>query len=101
MGVKMMGVMEGMFRLHMAEPRRQKGIAKKVPGVEMGLLGRQRGVLDCSALMRALPAKRGTREGGFRDAIESMALALLAEGVSLEKINAAAETTLDGYTNSL
>jgi hypothetical protein len=96
-----MGALDGIFRFYLAETKREKTAAKKVPGVQMGLMGRTMGVLDCSALMRALPAKRGTREGGFRDAIEAMALALLAEGVSLEKINAAAEATLDGYTNSL
>lgn len=90
-----------MFSLHgvAAKTRRPHTKAKAVQGVKDGLFGRQLGVFDASALVRLMPAERGTREGGFRDALESMALALLSQGVSLETINAAAEEVLDAYAN--
>lgn len=79
--------------------RRPQTRAKPVPGVQAGVFGRQMGVLDASSLVRLMPAERNTREGGFRDAMESMALALLSQGVSLARINAAAEEVLDAYAN--
>lgn len=74
--------------------------AKPVPGVQEGVFGRKLGVLDASALVRLMPADRDTREGGFRDALESMALALISQGVSLATINSAAEEVLDAYGNN-
>ena len=91
----------GVFSIHgvVARARRPQTKAKGVPGVKDGLFGRQLGIFDASALVRLMPADRETREGGFRDALESMALALLSKGVSLETINSAAEEVLDAYSN--
>ena len=69
-------------------------------GVDSGVFSRNGNWLDATALSRALPGDRETREGGFRDAIESMSLALFANGVALVVINDAAATALDGYGNA-
>lgn len=74
--------------------------AKPVPGIRAGVLGSQLGVMDCNRLARALPAERDTREGGFRDGLEAMILALRSHGVELAVLNAATEEVLDAYANS-
>jgi hypothetical protein len=77
----------------------QGNVAAAVGGVAVGVFSRNGRWLDATALSRALPAERDTREGGFRDGLEAMGLALFARGIDLKTINAAAAAALDGYTN--
>ncbi|TXG99953.1 MAG: hypothetical protein E6R08_00535 [Nevskiaceae bacterium] len=74
--------------------------ARDVAGVQPGVIGQQQGVLDCNQLARVLPGVRNSREGGFRDAIESMALALQRQGVDLRVLNSAVTEVLDAYANN-
>lgn len=56
--------------------------------------------LDAVALTKAIPDGDGPHGVGFRDAIESMVLALRSRGVSVDVVNDALQEVLDAYANN-
>lgn len=51
-------------------------------------------------LDKQIPTGMTLEEDAYHDALESMALALYCDGVSIEKIEAAIITAVDAYTNN-